>query len=162
LKYLKNDILGLYEVMEEFNRLTFIHFNQQITDALTITRLSLNIFYRYYYLPSIKPIPYIKKTYIFNFIKEAYFGGITEVYRPYGENLILIDVNSLYPHSALNDMTGIDCRYMETLDHETTLNLDEIFGFFQAKIETNNNYIGLLPIRLKNKIILPNGKFEGI
>ena len=30
-------------------------------------------------------------------IKESYFGGITEVYKPYGEDVRSYDVNSLYP-----------------------------------------------------------------
>jgi DNA polymerase elongation subunit (family B) len=32
-------------------------------------------------------------------IKESYYGGITEVYKPYGKNIHSFDVNSLYPHS---------------------------------------------------------------
>lgn len=162
LNYLKYDILGLFDIMEEFNRMVYINFNQQITNSLTITRLALNIFYKDFYSPKKKPIPYINKNYIFNFIKEGYYGGITEVYIPYGENLIYIDINSLYPYAALNDMPGINCEYIETLDLNNPLNLDELFGFFQAKIETNNQYIGLLPIRFNNKLILPEGKIEGI
>lgn len=40
LNYLRKDILGLFEVMNEFSRLIYIYFNVQITDALTITRLA--------------------------------------------------------------------------------------------------------------------------
>lgn len=33
---------------------------------------------------------------MFGDIKQAYYGGVTEVYRPYGTNLLHYDVNSLY------------------------------------------------------------------
>ena len=49
-----------------------------MTNALTITRLSLNIFLDKFY-PN-KVIPLINKLNIFNFIKEGFYGGITEVY----------------------------------------------------------------------------------
>ena len=35
--------------MNEFSRLIYIYFNNQVTDALTITRLALNIFKQNYY-----------------------------------------------------------------------------------------------------------------
>ncbi|GER42509.1 DNA polymerase [Striga asiatica] len=33
-----------------------------------------------------------------SFIRRAYYGGHTDVYKPYGENLYYYDVNSLYPY----------------------------------------------------------------
>lgn len=162
LSYLKNDILSLFKVMEEFNRLINLNFNQQVFESLTITRLALNIFYKRYYNIKNKPIPYINKTFLFNFIKEGYYGGVTEVYKPYGENLVYLDINSLYPFAALNGMPGLNCEYIESLENNETFNLDNVFGFFQAKIKTNGQYIGLLPVRHNNKIVLPNGEFEGI
>ena len=75
LTYLRKDIIGLYEVMFEFSRLIFIHFNEQMTNALTITRLALNIFKNKYYKNQC--IPYINKIYLFNYlIFEIYFFGI--------------------------------------------------------------------------------------
>lgn len=162
LSYLKTDLLALFEIIVEYNRLIWIHFNEQMFESLTITRLALNIFYKRHYRINESPIPYINKTYMFNFIKEGYFGGITEVYKPYGENLIYIDVNSLYPFSALKDLPALTCDYLETLDPDNPLDLDSLFGFFKAKIQTNNQYIGLLPLRIKNKTIYPEGVFEGI
>ena len=59
LHYLNKDVKGLYEVMNEFSRLIYIHFNIQMTDALTITRLAINIFKKTYYTQ--QSIPLIKK-----------------------------------------------------------------------------------------------------
>jgi len=159
LNYLNKDIKGLYEVMNEFSRLVFIEFNIQMTDALTITRLSINNFKQNFYKKH--SIPYINKIYLFNFIKEGYYGGITEVYIPYGRDLIYIDINSLYPFAALNPMPGTDCKYIESFE-DKGLDLDKLFGFFYAKVKTNDLYIGLLPIHLENRLIFPNGEFYGI
>jgi hypothetical protein len=40
------------------------------------------------------------------FIRRGYYGGHTNVYIPYGENLHYYDVSSLYPFSMLQDMPG--------------------------------------------------------
>ncbi len=159
LKYLNRDIIGLYQVMNEFSRLIYIYFNVQMTDALTITRLALNIFKNKYY-KNIN-IPSINKIYLFNFIKEGYYGGITDVYIPHGSDLIYLDVNSLYPYAALNPMPGTDCYYIESFD-DKGLDLDHLFGFFYARVKTNDLYIGLLPVHKDNRLICPNGEFYGI
>ena len=61
-------------------------------------------------------IPLINKRSLFEDIKESYFGGITEVYRPYGENLYYYDVNSLYPHAALNPMPSNKCIFENNIN----------------------------------------------
>nr|YP_010044372.1 DNA polymerase [Trametes versicolor]QPF23613.1 DNA polymerase [Trametes versicolor] len=159
LNYLHKDIIGLYEVINEFSRLIYIYFNELSTNALTITRLALNIFKNKYYKNPC--IPSINKLYLFNFIKEGYFGGITDVYKPYGQNLIYLDVNSLYPYAALNPMPGTDCYFIESFE-DKGLDLDNLFGFFYARVKTNNLYIGLLPIHKDNRLICPNGVFYGV
>ena len=145
--------------MNEFSRFLYINFNIQMTDALTITRLALNIFKSKFYKN--KFIPSINKLFLFNFIKEGYYGGITEVYKPYGKDLVFLDINSLYPYVALSDMPGLECTYIESLE-ENGLELDNLFGFFFAKVKTNNLYLGLLPIHTKEQLISPNGEFCGI
>ena len=106
-------------------------------------------------------IPLINKRSLFEDIKESYFGGITEVYRPYGENLYYYDVNSLYPHAALNPMPSNKCIFENNINK----NIGEVinfFGFYYCSIEAPlNNYLGLLPVKTKAGIIMPNGKWEG-
>lgn len=159
LEYLAKDLKGLLEVLNEFSRLIYIYFNIQMVDYLTITSLALNIFKQNYY--KIQNIPSINKIYLFNFIKEAYFGGITEVYKPFGKNLVYIDANSLYPHSSLNPLPGTDCFFVESFLN-SGLELEDLFGVFYAKVKTNDLYLGLLPIRTTKGLIFPNGEFEGI
>nr|QWO71378.1 DNA polymerase [Calocybe cyanea] len=159
LNYLTKDIKGLYLVLYEFSRLIYIHFNIQMVDSLTITRLALNIFKQNFY--NNQKIPSINKIFLFNFIKEGYFGGITEVYRPFAKDAAYIDINSLYPFAALNPMPGTDCHYLESFD-DKGLDLENLFGFFYAKVKTNNQYLGLLPVHSDKGLILPNGEFSGI
>ena len=162
LNYLKQDLLSLLQIIEEFSRSTYIYFNVDITRCLTITRLALNIFLKKYYKQ--KNIPKINNYAIFDFVKQAYFGGITEVYKPYGENLAYIDVNSLYPFAALNFLPGLNCKFIESFE-EAGLNLNELFGFFNARIQTPaDSYIGLLPLQdIKDNLTLnmPLGEFQG-
>ena len=58
--------------------------------------------YRTNYLNKFK-IPVIKGLSHVN-MRNAYYGGIVEVFRMYGKNLKLYDVNSLYPYSMLEKM----------------------------------------------------------
>jgi hypothetical protein len=144
--------------MKKFNNILYVEHNTNLTIALTITRIALNIFFYKYYENN---IPLINISNIYDFIKKAYFGGITEVYIPHGFNLIYLDVNSLYPAVALDALPGIDCHYIETTDLEKGLELENLFGFFEAKIKTNNLYLGLLPLRVNGGIINPNGEYYG-
>jgi hypothetical protein len=137
----------------------FLNHNLELTESLTISRLALTKFLKYYLKDS--KIPLINKLTIFNFCHEGYYGGQTEVYIPYGVNLITLDVNSLYPTVALNPLPGIDCVWIESFDSEG-LNLDLLFGIFHAKVVTNHEYFGLLPIKTKNGLIFPKGSFDGV
>jgi hypothetical protein len=141
--------------MNIFDKYILINYGIPMTKSYTISRLALNIFLKHYLKNS--KLPLINKSSIYNDIKEAYFGGITDVYKPYGKNLFLYDVNSLYPFASLNPMPGNKCTFLE--DFSTTgLNLNNLFGFFYCEIEVNNNYLGLLPVRTEEGLITPNGK----
>lgn len=82
---------------------------------------------------------------IFNDIHNAYFGGITEVYIPKGENLKYYYVNSLYPFASYSTMPGLPCEFVYYINK--TINLDDsLFGFFYCKIKSyDNGYLELLP-----------------
>jgi hypothetical protein len=105
-------------------------------------------------------IPLITQKTIYNDIKQAYYGGKTEIYKPYGKNLYYYDINSLYPFMALNDMPGTDCKYNEFY-RKDQYNLSKLFGYYYCTIECLNktNYLGLLPFRCPDKgLIFPLGR----
>lgn len=136
-----------------------MNYDLEITECLTISRLGLNIFLNKY-LNDAK-LPLINKPNVFKFIKQGYFGGITEVYKPFGEDLNYYDVNSEYPFVAKNPMPGNKVTYIEDFSGKG-LNLDKLFGFFLCKVVVNTNYLGLLPIHDEGNLILPNGDFLGV
>jgi hypothetical protein len=155
--YLEKDLLSLYSVIEGFRDVIYIKYHTHITKSLTISSLSLDIFLRRYYSNN---IPLIKQKSIYNNIKKSYYGGITEVYKPYGKDLFHYDVNSLYPHASLNPMPGLNCTFTDNIN-KNIMDLSDIFGFFYCKVTTNNQYLGLLPYRENDGLILPQGVFGG-
>lgn len=159
LDYLKADILGLLEVLDKFKSDLFIEHNLDLTEGLTISRLALNKYLKSYMKNS--KIPLINKLNQFNFIYSGYYGGRTEVFQPYGVNLKYYDINSLYPKAALNNMAGLNCYYLKSTT-DKGLNLDNLFGVFKAKVKTNNNYLGLLPVKTNYGLTFPIGEYIGI
>lgn len=77
-----------------------------MTDHITISGLAIRLYLKELYHNN---IPNINKSSIYKDIKQAYYGGITEVYRPSGRYLFYYDVNSLYRFVALQDMPGLTC-----------------------------------------------------
>lgn len=159
LKYLETDLISLLEVLAKFQEFLWIDHNIELTESLTISGLAKTKFMKYYIKDS--KIPLINTNNLFQFINSSYYGGITEVYKPHGKNLTYTDVNSLYPYAALNPMPGINCQWLESYNSEG-LDLSKLFGVFYAKVITNEQYLGLLPVRTKSGIIFPRGKFDGI
>lgn len=155
LSYLTDDLVSLYQILVKVNKTLFLDFDIDMTKCLTISKLAYEIFTKYY-LAEDKPIPLINKRDIYKDIKLGYYGGMTEVYKPYGENLYYYDVNSLYPYEALNDMPGLECHKLVYLD--INKNIDELFGFFYCDIEVAENYLGILPVKTKQGNIYPVGK----
>ena len=158
IRYIKNDILGLLEILEKFKKYLHIEHNLEMTEGLTISRLALNKYLKYY-LKDFK-IPLINKLNIFDYIYKGYYGGRTEVFKPYGKQLYYYDVNSLYPKVSLNDMPGMKVCYKKSFTPDG-LDLNNLFGVFRAVVKTNNDYLGLLPVKTKLGLIFPNGEFEG-
>ncbi|RKF65812.1 putative DNA polymerase [Erysiphe neolycopersici] len=152
-KYLIRDLFSLLEIIGHFNKYIFIEYNLQITECLTISRLALNIFFKRYLGQNL--LPKINNVSVFSFIKQAYYGGVVEVYRPYGVNLIYYDVNSLYPFASKNPMAGHICEYIESNE---PIELSGLFGFYYSK--SPDNYLGLLPVHKKG-LIMPNGDWFG-
>jgi len=81
-----------------------------MTVSTTISGLAVRIFLEKYYKDN---IPVINKAIIYRDIKQSYYRGITEVYKPCGYNLYYYDVNSLYPYLALQDMPDLECCKIE-------------------------------------------------
>lgn len=160
IKYLGKDLISLYEIIDKFSDYVYLKYNVQVSNSLTISSLALGIFLSKYYN---KNIPLIVKRSLYEDIKQSYFGGITEVYKPTNinnETLYYYDVNSLYPYASLNTMPGLNCLF----EADINLSINDIpnfFGFYYCKVVTTNSYLGLLPVRTRDGLIMPNGSWEG-
>lgn len=138
LTYLDRDLISLVMIMNKFSEYINRKYHLQVTESLTISRLALNIFFKDYLKDS--KLPVISKN-MYNDIKKAYYGGITEVYKPEGYDLYYYDVNSLYPYVALQDMPGLEYGKVE---YHIDKSIDDLFGFFYCSIEAPfDNYLGL-------------------
>lgn len=99
LRYLESDLLCLYQVMTQFSQNIFHLEHVNMTKSLSISSLTFKIFKTNYvddiftHLPIIKGIHHDK-------MREAFFGGHVDVYKPLaisGNPIYNYDVNSLYP-----------------------------------------------------------------
>lgn len=157
VKYLERDLKSLLEVIGKFSDYVYRNHRVQVSGSLTISSLAMKIFLTRFYANN---IPLINKRSVYEDIKKSYFGGITEVYKPYGKDLYYYDVNSLYPYAALNSMPGSHCVFEDSINSELK-DINKLFGFYYCTIETEDNYLGLLPVRSKQGIIMPNGRWTG-
>lgn len=159
LKYIESDLMSLYQVITKANKQMFLDYGLNITDSLTISKLALELFLSKYYKNN---IPIINKASIYNDISMGYYGAITEVYKPYGENLYYYDVNSLYPYVALQDMPGLECK--KESFYNVDKNINDYFGFYYCEISFININICILYIQnyYVKMIRIRNGKNQKI
>ena len=160
LDYLSKDLRSLYQILVKVNRTLFLDLDVCFTKCLTISKLAFEVFSKDY-LSIDKPIPLINKKGMYRDLKLGYYGGNTEVYRPYGENLYYYDVNSLYPYVSLNDMVGLQCCKQDYINLKA--DLEDLFGFFYCEVKApTSHYLGLLPLKTKTGIIFPVGVWSGM
>lgn len=161
LEYMKQDILLLGGVMQKAQEIYWGLYNVDIESKLTLSSLALSIFRMRYYDVSNFPI-YIPNKNEDTFIRRAYYGGHTDTYKPYGENLYYYDVNSLYPF-VMKDfpMPGGDPVWHGNLDGK---DLDSLFGFIEAYVVCPKTIKKpFLPYRdKKNTLLFPTGEFVGV
>jgi hypothetical protein len=154
VKYCKRDTLITYNwanLLQKFYRSLGCEMKS------TIAATSLDLFRRKYLPYSISKANKYRKE-----LKESYYGGRTEIFhlnpiKCNGNQLYYIDVNSLYPYVMLKFL------YPNPNIVKYSDKLREGFeGIVKATIKTNKTYLPVLPLRLKNKLLFPNGTFTGV
>lgn len=164
MKYLKLDLTSLHEILRIVNKNMFLLFDVQMTESITITSLALKILYTKYNKGKVI-IPSITDKDMYKDLKNSYYGGRVEIFKPYGRNLYYYDVNSLYPYAALGDIPGLEASYIELFNYD--IDIKELFGFFYCKVTTPQDnpklkYLGLLPYRnRRGSLSFPIGSWEG-
>jgi hypothetical protein len=156
LKYMKNDIVALHQIIDKFSETMFELENLNITSVSTISSISLKTYLSSYYNKYKTPI-HIPRHDNYLDIKKSYYGGRVEVFKSYAENIFIYDVVSLYPYTMLNELP-IGC-----INKSTDINLDNYFGFCYATVNVPKGIIApILPFRKNDgKLIYPTGSWSG-
>ena len=132
LDYMKQDILLLGGVMQKAQDIYWKLYMVDIESKMTFSALSLTIFRMKYYNVSHWPI-HIPNKNEEHFIRHAYYGGHTNTYKPYGEDLYYYDVNSLYPFIMKEfPMPGGVPVWHRNLEGK---DLDSMFGFIVRVVD---------------------------
>lgn len=95
----------------------------------------------------------IKKD-VLTYFKKFYFGGRCECfYLGKYQKVVYVDVNSLYPSVMLNE-------FPYPFNYSIDKKIKGKFYLIQAIVESNMD-IPILPVKLNNSLIFPNGIFSG-
>ncbi|KAG6520744.1 hypothetical protein ZIOFF_017804 [Zingiber officinale] len=96
-------------------------------DPMTLSVLAMRIFRQNSYNYKNFPI-HIPNRNVDTFIRHGHYGGHTDVYKPFAEDLYYYDVNSLYPFVMKEfTMPGGVPVWRKNLEE---VELDTLFGFF--------------------------------
>lgn len=109
-----------------------------------------------------------------DFIREAYFGGRTEIYRmkfdPYRDDAgrwveyaNLYDINSHYPHCMLEPMPVGPAIEMHGLtEAQVYSNARRLVGIVECDVEIPEDcYLPPLPLKMNGKLMFPTGRLHG-
>ncbi|MCO5560144.1 hypothetical protein L7F22_013751 [Adiantum nelumboides] len=160
IKYMEQDILILAGVLRKAQEKYWNRFHIDITNCLTVSSMAMKI-YRTHYYPSTYPIyrPQPNKA---AFIRQGYYGGHTDVYKPYGKGLFYYNVNSLYPYAMTKPMPGGKPVWRGSLKGR---DLEHLFGFVEAKVTCPDSIeVPLLPYKdpKSGTLLFPTGTFAGV
>jgi hypothetical protein len=169
LEYLKRDCESLYRVLEEFTDVLLELTHGNCPPQLTVGSTSMSA-YRSTFMPE---GTVIQDCYYPDYeqnpeecFRHSYFGGRTEVYQKYGQNLKHYDVNSLYPYCYARKPIPVG-----KVTHSGThfpLSDDNIGGVIKINATVpNDTHIPVLPVRYSDenitgeRVIFPTGNIQG-
>ena len=157
IRYLELDLKSLYQIISRFSQDIFNIEKIDITKLPTISSIAFKIF-RTNYLGDSK-LPIIKGN-AHKEMRNAFYGGVVEVFKNEGRNLKLYDITSLYPFAMLNDMPTGDSLF------STDPNINNYFGIVFVEVDTTGldpKYLDypLLPHRIDGRMYNPLGVWTG-
>lgn len=154
-EYLKYDVIGLYESLIKFRTWGKV---AQVGMKTTIASQSVQVFRSYLK----EEVPSLSRDQD-EFVRRSYFGGRTEIFRPYfdgkGKKKIqYVDVNSLYP----TIMKTIEVPFIP-IGYDKSFNFKTDTGFIECDVEIPDDlYIPPLPAIIDNKLMFPVGSTRGV
>lgn len=158
IKYSINDSLILYKCMLAAGVKYKEAYSIDLSDTLSTSSLSLIIFRSKFLTKLNVDIPVLNSQ-MDGFIRYSYYGGSTDYYKAYAENVFYYDVNSLYPFSMLKDMPFEPGDFIKDLSQ---YDLNNFFGFALAEITCPDDIkIPVLPFKDADRTIHPTGTWTG-
>ena len=133
INYSKQDSLILYYALTNAQQIYYDKFKIDLISIYSTATLSLKIF-RSHFLD--KPI-FTLPSNIDHLIRNAYYGGGTDVYKKYGKNLYYYDVNSLYPFVMA--FTPMPIGKGKAFQGDIRLINPKAYGYFYCKITCPDN-----------------------
>lgn len=164
INYCIRDCEALHNIIKKFNQLIYKNWNTVIWNLPSISSVAFNI-YRTKFIPE-DLIPQISGS-IFDFMRKAFFGGATEMYKPYhlyqDENKFIYsyDVNSLYPNMMKDVLLPCgDIIYFEgNILEQRPGKLAICYCEIKAPLDLDQPF---LPVHINNKSVTGVGEFEGV
>jgi len=152
--YLKNDVVGLYQVMDKFRNWDLI---KKVGIKPTIASQSLACF-QYFLNNRISDMPPCDEKYM----RLAYYGGRVEIFNMKAKNIYCYDVNSLYPSVMKHNVFPISKPLMSGRRY-----VEGKLGVYNVEVIVPNIYnIPPVPYRevkikkyMYSPLIFPVGKF---
>lgn len=154
--YIENDVKTLWEVLKKFSNSMKNDFHVEITKMMTLYSMAQNIFLNQYYEHTFKSL----NKRLDEELRPSYLGGIVDIFKPYGTELVMLDFNSMYPSIMAEAKFGID-KPKKVLNTENLSEFCKKLGFVKVKVKCNTDFEQpLLAFKVHEKIIQPQGSFE--
>ena len=135
IKYCENDCVTLHQILMENRNLVYNRWSLNIENYPTISSLSYAIYRSKYLIENMIPITSGK---VFNWIKDSYTGGSTEMYIPYGKDVKVYDGTSLYPSQMKLNKFPVGPIYIFEGD-VTILDKDKHYWIAGAEVKTKRD-----------------------
>lgn len=149
-QYLKHDVLGHQEVLDQFAELPEV---KKVGVQLTVASQAMAMF-----RSTMRHAVRCNPAEVTSFVRAGYFGGRVEIYKMEGRDLAYYDANSLFPFCMRSFPLPLQFRrWRRSLD-----GCPEGSAFVDCEVESPGMYIPVLPVRHEDKLIFPNGRFRGV
>lgn len=155
-EYSLADSISLLKALLVAQNQYFEEFNVDILNIYSTASLAMKIFRQKFFPQNIEEIPILSSKQD-AFIRQAYLGGATDIYKRHAENIYYYDVNSLYPYAQCKPMPYKCIGHISKLE-----SLDNFFGFVEVEVEAPNIAKPMLPVRIKGKTLFPTGNWKGV
>ena len=86
----------------------------------------------------IKSIPVLNSR-MDSFVRFGFYGGCTDLYQKYGQNLHYYDVNSLYPTAMLKPMPIKPLEWLSSGRECGEIDIKSFFGYALVKVTAPNS-----------------------